>query len=346
MANTSVATVSRALNGKPGVSDQHRTRILELVQQLGYTPNRGARNLALQRSHVLGFVASDLHNPVYVDFIRYVEAECRARGYQILIADSEQRAEREKQNIHIMLEHRAEGLLVFPVSEYHSSTAVDHLISLRHQRIPFAVAGDMEAYGFDSVVADEEKVGYDLCKHLIGLGHERINMIGLIPNSLTALRRCQGAARALREHGLLPESDDPLFAVHQGISHLEPGWLDRLHKHLTGPKRPTGLITVHEVVALYLYRPLAAWGFRMPDDLSLVSVGSAYWVDHVQPALTTASIDETARAHLALTMLFERMREPDKPPMHHRLEYLITPRESAGPPLSRKRRTLSLQVNK
>ena len=74
LANTSVATVSRALNGKPGVSETRRQSICALAERLGYQPNQFARNLQAQRSSTLGFVSANLDNKTHQALLRPLEA--------------------------------------------------------------------------------------------------------------------------------------------------------------------------------------------------------------------------------------------------------------------------------
>jgi DNA-binding LacI/PurR family transcriptional regulator len=207
MANTSTATVSRVLSDKPGVTEEKRKRILELAQRLGYSPNRIAQNLALQKSHVLGLIAADLRNTVYVDFLRRMQGRVEELGYQVLIADSELNPEMERHNISVMRQHRAEGLIIFPVLDYLGETQVEHLLELKLQRFPFVIVGRIEGFGFDFVISEETETAYKLTRRLIELGHRRIAFIGYRDNNRPVRERFEGMAKAMRESGLEVPAD-------------------------------------------------------------------------------------------------------------------------------------------
>jgi len=328
MANTSAATVSRVLNNKPGVNKKRRASIKKLAEQFGYHPNILARNLVMQRQDMLGFIASSLSNPAYIDFLHNIEASCRAQGYQVLIADSEQDVELEKQHINTMLEHRANGLLIFPVADEHQVAGYQHFLDLQLKKIPFVLIGENGGYNFDCVVSEEIESSSLLTRHLIELGHRRLGVVGFLPGNRCTKGRFEGVVRALKDHA--PEA----VATLRRADGEKEAWIPEVCSWFEKEAPPTALITMNNGVALRLFRPLADMGLRIPRDVSMVTFEDEFWTELIQPSLTTSVPNNAEVARLAFFVLMERIKTPDAPPMSHFVPQTLIARESTAPALS------------
>ena len=332
MANVSVATVSRVLNNKPGISEKRRKAIIDLAEQVGYLPNQSAQNLVRQRTHMLGFIASDLRSRAYVDFVQTIEAGCRPRGYRVLIADSEGRVDSEKDNVNDMIRYRAEGLLIFPIADLDNNATLEHLMMLRLRKIPFVVLGGSRVASFDSVVLAEAEGGYMIARHLLDLGHQRLALIGMPQQANPgAMERCEGVMRAMQERGLLgdtPEEPAMRIAYDDGAGCFIP----QTTSWLTQPDAPTAIIALNANVVLRLVRPILIMGKRIPDDVSLVCFGQEGWCSNFYPSISCARVDNQMRAQRAFDLLFKRMEDPDSPVMVDTVHYTLVERESTAPP--------------
>ncbi len=329
LSGTSIAAVSRVLNGQAGVRPLKRESILRVARDLGYIPNRGARNLAMQRTHIIGVIASDLSNPNYIDFIQHVENLGRKRDYQILIAASNMKHEREVANVATMLEHRADGLLIFPVGEFGLALNADHFMALWLNRTPFVIHGAVQRGAFDAVCMDEEELGYVIGKHLTDFGHKRLAVAGSPFNSETARQRYAGFQRAATEAGARIVCDDLAFEA--GEHDLTGVHGDFWRARFQEPGRPTALFTFSDTYALCFYNFLRNLGFAIPDDISIASVGNEPFSAFLSPPLTTADPRIGERARLGMKMLLERIETPGAPPVVQDLQYEFIPRESTGP---------------
>jgi DNA-binding LacI/PurR family transcriptional regulator len=323
LANTSTATVSRVLSGKPGVQEATRQRIVALADKLGYRPNRIAQNLAMQKSHVLGFIAADLESVYYIEFFRHVQRAVEPLGYQVLVADSERRIEKEKQNIEVMRMHQAEGLIVFPVHDWELQTDIDHFLQLRLQKFPFVIVGKLDGGGFDLVTSSEVDTASRVANHLLSLGHRRIGFVGYDMHNRPVRERFEGARDALRQAGLD-------FAPDHVIKHV-PDWLDALVAMLRKPDRPTALIMMNDICALIACRPIQDLGLRIPEDISIAGFDNGIWTRHMRPSLTTTAVNTEEVARIALDMLMCRIGEPDRPAVQNLVPQEFLARESTGP---------------
>lgn len=199
----SVATVSRALNGHPSVSDGARERVLAAVESLGYRPNVVARSLRTDRTGTIGLVISDVLNPYFTELARAVEEEARALGYSVIIGNADERADLEDHHVRGLLERRIDGLLVSPADGRSPMTleaaAGPTPVVFVDRWIPGADAPVVRADGRDAI--------RDLVDHLHSLGHRRIAVITGPTATTTGRERIDAFREALAEHGIpLPEA--------------------------------------------------------------------------------------------------------------------------------------------
>lgn len=323
LAETSTATVSRAFSNKAGVSEKERKRILQLAQRMGYSPNRIAQNLALQKSHVVGLVAGDLENPAYVRFFRAVQQTLEPRGYQILIADSERSAEKERHSITVMQQHQAEGILIFPVHDWDSRTSLEHLIDLRKTNFPFVVVGKIEGYGFDCVTAEEMDTAATMTRHLLDLGHRRIGFVGAEPYNRCIVERLEGVKRTL--------AAEKIKLNPRNVIELRDGWIDDTVAMLQRKDRPTALVFINEILANMAFWPMVETGLNIPKDLSICAFGDSVWARHNRPAITTTQEDLEQVARQALDLLMQRIANPGSPSVQSYVAQKLTIRNSTAP---------------
>lgn len=322
LANTSTATVSRVLNNKPGVTPATRKRVLDLAGKLGYRPNRIAQNLALQKSHLLGFIAADLLNSFYIDFFRRVQHRVEKMGYQVLIADSERNIDEEKHNIDVMLHQHAEGMLIFPVHDCRIHTDINHLLELRVKKYPLVVLGKVDGRNFDSVTNEEIETAYTMTRHLTDYGHRRIAFIGYESEDRPVGERFEGVLRAAHEAGC--NIDQSLILAHRD------GWTSDLVDLLTRPDRPTALVIMNDVLALLAHRTINELGLSVPRDLSIVTFGNNIWTRHLKPTLTSTAENCGEVARIAIDLLLKRMEDPECPTMQYSVPQDFIVRESTG----------------
>lgn len=324
MANTSTATVSRVLSGKGGVTPATRQRIEELVTQLGYTPNRLAQNLALKKSNTIGIIVSNLENSIYVEFFRHVERHLRGKGYQVLLADSEMDVDKERCNIQVMREYRADGLLIFPVHDGDIHTDIDHLLELKIAHYPFVLIGQLEGTAFDWVTSEEVDSAYRLTRYVIEMGHRRVGFLGCSRENRCTLQRYTGICHAMSEAGLELEGE---------LIDQPETWDPIIEAMLSKQDHPSVVIATNDVLAVVIIRKLREMGFEVPRDLSIVSFDDSAWSKHILPALTTNRVNYEEVGRLALELLLRRIEEGPGIPEQHLVPQTLIERESCQPPV-------------
>ena len=111
-ARVSSATVSRVLNGRTDVDPEMAKRVREAADELDYRPSRIARSLRTQRSAVWAFVVSDIRNPFFTDMVRGVEDIAADRGHSVVLCNTDESEEREREYLELILDEQMAGAIV------------------------------------------------------------------------------------------------------------------------------------------------------------------------------------------------------------------------------------------
>ena len=121
-AGVSAMTISRVINGRPGISAATRLRVEEAISVLNYVPNRIARGFVTQNTRTIGLIVPDVVNPFFGPVVRGAENAARRAGYRVLLCNSESDLRLEQEYIKDLVSHRVEGLLIAPVVITHVTT--------------------------------------------------------------------------------------------------------------------------------------------------------------------------------------------------------------------------------
>lgn len=124
-AGVSTATVSRALNGKSTVDPELAARVLAAADELGYRPNGPARNLRKQETAVLALIISDVENPFFTAISRGVEDVAHSAGYSVVLCNSDDEPDKEREYIDVALQERVAGVLLSPAGAGDSADLLD-----------------------------------------------------------------------------------------------------------------------------------------------------------------------------------------------------------------------------
>src|SRR3712207_7205927 len=113
-AGVSAMTVSRVINNHVRVASATRQRVIQAINELGYVPNALARGLLQGRTRTIALIVSDISNPFFTQVARGVEDIAQRNGYAVLLGNSDESVDKERQYVNIMLQNRVDGLLIAP----------------------------------------------------------------------------------------------------------------------------------------------------------------------------------------------------------------------------------------
>lgn len=335
MANTSTATISRVMSGKPGVSEEKRKDILELLDHLGYRPNRIAQQLALGRSNLLGVVVNNLKIPLHAQLIGSLENYCGEYGYNLLVMDSNHDPEKEVDNIETIRGQRVGGLFVVPVHEYDTSVGLDHLLRLKLDKYPFVIIGKVQGFDLDWVAVEESNAAAIAAQYLLDLGHRCFCLLGYDTNNRTVMERFESIVTTLLQNGVVIEKDLIIEEVGTWVNGGILSWRHELEKVMSREKWPTAMIAANDTIALVTIRTLDSLGYSVPGDVSVVGFDNSDFSALTHPAITTNAKNMEELARLATEILMGKLDDPTRKSVQCEVPQRLIERDSCGPARSK-----------
>lgn len=287
LANVSSATVSNALNGRPGVSKAVTEQILSLAKQLGYEPAKARSEAELKHVRLVLFKSHGLvvmDTEFFAELIESIQVECRKNGLELMISHLNVKQDRDyKLHIREFCAEECAGILLLG-----TEMNPDELKLFYGCKSPLVVLDNLfPREPVHSVVMNNFDAGYKATGALYDAGHRRIGHItSSMPFNNTRFRR-QGYETAMAEHGL-SVSQDNIWEVTPSI---EGAYLD-MKKHLADDTRelPTAFFAANDLMAIGCIRALSEAGYRVPDDVSIIGMDDTAVCLACTPALSTMRV--------------------------------------------------------
>lgn len=322
LANVSVATVSRVLNGSSKVSEQSRRAVLEAQKELSFCLNANARALAHQDSEIIGATVPDLYDPYFGALIRSCERTAQLQGFTLLVLQTFHDVERERRAIDTLLSHQCRGLII------HALTLPEDELADYMRRVPFMVLINRTLKGFEErcVGIDDLKGEYLVVKELLSQGHRDIAFVGSNHRIHDAFDRHAGYVKALKEAGITP---DPHLLIN--VEPYMEGGAEAARELLARKVPFTAVACYNDYMAAGFMAELGEAGYRVPDDISVTGFDDLFLASCLTPKLTTVHhpVDEMGKeAVLLSTSLYNHDEEPYK---LTNFDVSVVRRKSVGP---------------
>ena len=336
LAGVSRTAVSFVLNGRAGgnIAPATAERVRAAAQELGYSPDRVAQSLRLQRTHVVGLVTDEIASSPFAGRLLSGAVDRAAEsGYVLVLFDSQGRVEREQEAIEEFSRRRVDGLVY----------AAMHLREATHlptTTLPLVLANCLDPTGrHSSTTPDNVGAGAQAARHLLGLGHRRILMLGG-PDDIAGEQRRDGFRSAALEVGLGAEQAPVInlgrvWTIDVGYAGAMSVFTDERGEVLPADERPTGVFAVNDRVALGALLALCRLGLDVPRDVSIVGFDDQEQLAaHVVPALTTFALPHRQMGETAVDRLLARLIRSREPAREGTLllPCALVERESTAPP--------------
>lgn len=278
----SVATVSRALKDSPRISEAKRKEIQEYARDHNFLPNVIAETLRksrVQPNKVIGVIVPQFIHYYFASILKGVEEEASRRGYRIMVAQSDDKYEREVEICKSFYANKCCGIIV---SMAKNTTKYDHFQKLIDMGIPL-VFYDRICTGVNAsrVVVDDYMGAYTAVTHLIDTGCRKIAYYGMVQSMEIDKNRFNGYEDALRKHGLKPN----------------PDWLRKCDNRadaevvtpeiLSQPDHPDAFFAINDDTAIGILYSAKRMGFNVPDDISICGFTNGNRAKACNPMLTT-----------------------------------------------------------
>lgn len=299
-AGVGVGTASRAMSDQPNVSKEMRARVLRAAEELGYRPNLVARSLRSHVSHSVGFVVTDITNPLISAFVLGAEDVLSAAGYTVILTNSAGDPALDAARIATLRQRQVDGFLLLPALEDDADT----LAVLRELSVPIVVIDrtlpdDLEA---SYVLSDHQSGIEQAARHLLQKGHRRLGIV--VGREVRPTRdRLTGMERGCRRRGRpLP------FLVHRGPLSAEHGAL-ALRDLLAEPEPPTAIILGGNQLLEGALTYVRRHGIELERDLSLICCDDIPLSTLNLPPLATVKRDNVLMGRTAARLLLDRLQE-------------------------------------
>lgn len=311
-AGVSAATVSRALNGDMRVDPQLRDRVRVAAAELGYRPNRLARNLRRQQVEAIGVVVSDIENPHFAEVVRVIEATAISEGYRVLVCNTDENPGRQAEHLRMLADERVSGVVLSPSDP---DGSIEQLRDLGISVV--AIDRALNGAKTDLIVADNAPAVQHVTQRLIDGGHRRIAYVGGRSEVETGSARQKGYLTAVAGAGL-----EQILA--NGGFRRQPGRL-AVAELLRLPQPPTALVVANNLMALGAVQAIRDRGLQVPRDIAIIAVDDPQWCELLDPPLTVLAQPIRAMAAEAAELLIRRIRGEDFPPVHsiHPLQLIV-----------------------
>lgn len=325
LAGVSISTVSHVINKTRYVEPETREKVYEAIKTLGYRPNILASSLRKRVTNTIGLIISNITNLFYPEVVRGVEDLLAKYNYNLILCNSDENVEKEKNYIEVLFSRRVDGLIITPSK---SSETRENLDLFREKNIPIVLVDrKIEGLEEDVVLADNIEGTYEAISYLISLGHKRIGIITGPLDTTTGCERLEGYLKALEDKGI--KKDDNL--IYEG-DFKEEGGYKGVEALLNISNPPTAIFTSNNLMALGALKKITELGLKIPQDLSLISFDDMDWFPYFSPPLTAVYQPAYELGETAVKLLFERLKRGRKKRKEVRLPTKLIIRESCAPP--------------
>ncbi len=290
----SEATVSRVLNGKPGVSDATRAAVLTALDVLGYERPTQLRG---ERARLVGLVLPELQNPIFPAFAEVVGGALAQQGLTPVLCTQTAGGVSEADYVSLLLQQHVSGVVFAGGFYAQADMPHDHYRLLAERNLPVVlINAAIEHLGFPQVSCDDTVAVEQAWRHLVSLGHERIGLVLGPPDHVPSQRKLAAARRlsggggpqlleAYVEHAMFSQAGGQAAA-------------GRLLDHDV-----TGVICASDVLALGVIRGVRRRGLRVPDDVSVVGFDDSAFMNCADPPLSTVRQPIEAMGRAAVQLL-------------------------------------------
>lgn len=322
LANVSVASASRALNG---IKTQPETlrRVTEAAAAVGYVPNASARSLRSRRTGQIAFAMPDVANPVYTTMVGAIAQVARARGSRLILHSTDGDPRDELGFLRDLKQRYVDGLILVSL-EFTPA----HAAAVASAAVPVAVIGTPPDGTKVDTVRPNSSMGAALAvKHLHAAGRRRIALLNGPEHTAPGSARRRGYVGALRACGL--RRDDDLVEIASDFT-IDAG--KSAAERLLARARPDAIFCANDLLALGALGPLREAGLEVPRHVALVGMDDTVFARVTSPPLTSVDIGGAERARIAAELLLARIEQPKRRTRTVVVEPRLVVRESSGPP--------------
>ena len=303
--NISAATVSRALNKNPKISEATRKLVSETAARLNYKQNKLALSLKTGKSNNIGVIVPRIDSNFFASIIRSIEEELYPHKYNVIICQTNEDENREIDNVNTLLNAQVDGILM---SISNTSSENDRVITkVLEKKVPIIFFDRKKNIdGVSTVTINDFNAAYAATKHLIDEGCKEIAYLTGDRSLEIYENRYLGYCQALKDHGLTLNDD---FVI-RTRSKVEAGQ-QAVKKLMSMKPKPDALFSSSDFAALGAIQELKAQGYRIPEDICVVGFGNEPFTKFMELTISTVDQCTTEMGKIAAQVLLEQMENTE-----------------------------------
>ena len=281
-AGFSKTTISRYLNGKfEFMSAESQQRIKDIIEELNFRPNNLARSLKSSKSHLIGVLIADISNPFSSILVKGITDYCTQYGYNVVIANTDNDSEKEREYIMSMIDQRVEGLIINVTGDNN-----DFLCNIAENYVPIVLA-DRPIFPtmFDTVKTNDYQATIDALTYLaeegftrVGYFTEPINNIGTRVIRRQAYREVCSLVLQTEPQEYVIDSNDEC-----AIQDLVQQFVSKNQGQINA------IFTANGVTMINVLRAIQRLGLRIPQDVAICGFDNWPWMELIGPGITVVA---------------------------------------------------------
>lgn len=308
-----VSTVSRAINNQPGINEETKQKIMDVIKESNYVPNNSARNLKRAASRTIAVLIKGINNPFFSPMITTFEKEIQKRKYTFILQRVDQNQDEIDVAIELEKEKRLKGIVFLGGYFSHSKEKLDKLT------VPFVLStvsinSMEEESSYSSVAVDDLKESYKIVDYLCKLGHNKIAIISATKDDESIGKlRFEGYCKALIENDI--EFNEKLvYYLQEGneIYSMESGYI-AAKQLLDDECDCTAIYAITDSIAIGACRALLEAGKHIPDDYSVAGYDGLELSRYYSPTITTIRQPVEKIAMETINLLFDLINKKGQP---------------------------------
>lgn len=301
-AGVSVGMASRVLANYGSYSERTRKVVLRAATKLDYRPNGVARSLRLKRTRAIGVMISDIVSYHWTVFVQGVEEAARNAGFHVILCNTADNAELEREYLNDLRERGVDGVIVSPLEEnyrYFSKLAeTGFQLVLVGSRIPGTEV--------TRIVSDDRGAASDAVEYLVSLGHKRIGLVAGLMALESGRNRLDGYKDGLVRAGFLFDEDLVAYGNYRQEEAFEA-----TRQLITIARPPTALLICNEMMTGATLACLKDYKVAIPEQISLIGFDDPAWATFYRPSVTTLREERFNMGRLACDALVAAVQDSE-----------------------------------
>ncbi|MEO6682049.1 MAG: LacI family DNA-binding transcriptional regulator [Ginsengibacter sp.] len=308
--NITAATVSRALNDHPAISESTTLAVKKMAKQLNYRQNRMASSLRSGKSHIWGVLIPSAKINFFGSVVHGIEKIASENGITTLLYQSGEKMENEIKGLDTFLRTGVDGIIA---SIARDTTTFDHYLEIKNQGIPLIFFDrTKDKLAIPAVVIDDYKGAFNATEHLIKQGCKNIAHISGPTHSEVFSNRLRGYKDALQKHHVELRED----LILSGNLTIESG-RECMNTFLDMNPRPDAIFAAEDFTALGAIQAMKERGINIPEEVAIMGFANEEFGKYITPALSTVDQQTVKMGETAAELLIKLSKQTnfykDKP---------------------------------